>query len=261
MNLTTQTKWLVAAAILVTFSTILSACSTGGDSENQQSGSDLVDTGQSSPSGSASTSTPVRPESTTIEENEIDPEATPQPGAPANVRVPTDEVTVDSLTLTLSVQPARRMVTSNTSPSAATPQPQQGQNSEGAAAQQELVLGVQTQQISKNLDSSQSPPPDPKDEQGDYIRNVAIQVTDSTTGQVVPYLLISLDILKDGRPVRYDQGLVPAVPQGESVERMHYTNNVAFPGKGRYQLFVRIQPSPLLGNGSPPSTQFEVIIE
>jgi len=149
------------------------------------------------------------------------------------------------------------------SPGAATPQSQQGQNNQnqGGAAAQEMVLGAQTQQINKNFDPSQGPPPDPKDGQGDYVRNVTLQVKDKSTGQVVPYLLVSVDILKDGRPVQYDQALLPAVPQGESVEHMHYTNNVVFPGKGRYQLFVRIQPSPVLGNNAPPSTQFEVIVE
>ena len=46
------------------------------------------------------------------------------------------------------------------------------------------MLGLQTQQINKNLDAAQGPPPDPKDDQGDYIRNVSIQVTDNATGQV-----------------------------------------------------------------------------
>ena len=131
MNLATQKTWLVAAVFLAAFTVLFTACSPGGDSENQQSGSNLVDTGQSQSSNSASTSTPSRPPTTTSEVDDLDPEATAQPGAPANVRVPTSEVTLDSLTIALSVQAARRMVAGNTSSIAPTAQPQQQQNNQG----------------------------------------------------------------------------------------------------------------------------------
>lgn len=263
MKLAAQRSRLVAALTLMMLSAILTACPAAGSSGNQQSGSSLVDTRQSQSGGSASATAPSRTAPSIPGGDEAEPATTPPSGAPANVRVSASEVTLENLTLTISVQTARRMIVGSAAPGAPTPQAQQGQGNQGQGgpAQQEMVLGSQTQQIGKNLDAAQGPPPDPKDGQGDYIRNVSIQVKDRSTGQVIPYLAVSMDILRDGRPVQYDQALVPAIPQGGNAGQMHYTNNVAFPGKGRYQLFVRIQPSPVLGNSAPPSIQFEVAIE
>ena len=260
MKLAVHKSQMIASAIVAALSIVLAACSFGGSSEEQKPSSSLVDTGQSQPTTPGATAAATRMPAATAKETLGT--ATPQSGAPANIRVPTTEATVGNLTLTLSVAQARRMVAGTAASGTPTPQSQQGGNQgQGGLAQQEMILGDQTQRVNKNLDPSQGPPPDPKDGQGDYIRNVTIQVKDSSTGQVVPYLIVSMDLLRDGRPVQYDQALLASVPQGESVEQLHYTNNVAFPGKGRYQLFVRIQPSPVLGNTAPPSTQFEVIIE
>ncbi len=263
MKLAVYNSQMIAAATLAVLSIALAACSFGGSSNEQKPSSSLVDTGQSQPTTPGATAAATRMPAATAEK--IPGAATHQSGTPANIRVPTTEATVGNLTMTLSVAQARRMVVGAAAASGtSTPQSQQGQGGnqrQGGPAQQEMILGDQTQQVNKNLDPSQGPPPDPKDGQGDYIRNVTIQVKDNSTGQVVPYLIVSMDLLRDGRPVQYDQALLASVPQGESVEQLHYTNNVAFPGKGRYQLFVRIQPSPVLGNSAPPSTQFEVIIE
>ena len=124
-----------------------------------------------------------------------------------------------------------------------------------------MVLGTQPQKITHNLDAAQGPPPDPKDGQGDYIRHVDIQVKDNNTGQIVPYLAVTMDVLRDGRPIQYDQALLPQMPVGGQPDQMHYGNNVAFPGKGRYQLFVRMPSNPQLGDNTPPYAQFDVTIQ
>jgi hypothetical protein len=250
---------LAEAAGLLAIALSLTACGAGGgNSNNSQSNSSLVDTGQAqngTPSATAKGSTSGSGSSGVAT-------ATAGPGS-ANVKISANQATLGNLTLTLSVETAHRMVTPNspTAASAPTPQGQQSQGNQGGAAVQDMVLGSQTQQISKNLDASQGPPPDPKEAQGDFIRHVAVQVKDKNTGQVVPYLLVSVDLLRDGRPIQYDQPLVAMVPVGGSADQMHYGNNIAFPGKGNYQLFVRIAPSPLLGNNAPPTAQFDVSIE
>ncbi len=253
--LETVKRRMAGAVVLLALSTTLAACGIGGGSGGQGN-SQLVDTGVSQSTGSGSgTATPTR-----SSQSRADPTGTPGPSAPANVKVSANEVTMGNLVLTISVNQARRMVVENAAPAAPTAQTQ-GAQGQGAAAQQEMVLGVQSQRINKNLDSAQGPPPDPKDGQGDYIRHVDIQVKDKNTGQVVPYLAVTMDILRDGRPLQYDLGLVPEIQVGGTPDQMHYGNNVAFPGKGRYQLFVRMPSNPLLGNGAPPYAQFDVTIE
>ncbi len=248
---------LAEAAGLLAMALALTACGSGGGSSNSgQSNSSLVDTGQAQ-NGTPSAATKTANTRSTATDAAT---ATPGPGA-ANVKLSSNQATLGNLALTLSVDTAHRMVTPNAPAAAPTPQGQQGNQNQGGPAAQDMVLGSQTQQISKNLDASQGPPPDPKEAQGDFIRHVAIQVKDKNTGQVVPYLVISVDLLRDGRPVQYDQPLVAMVPAGGSADQMHYGNNMAFPGKGNYQLFVRIAPSALIGNSAPPTAQFDVSIE
>lgn len=246
---------IAGAIALLAVSAVLTACAAGGGSENQQSSSPLVDTGQSSQSATPGADTGTSP---TRDAATVAPSETAVPGTGANVRISPQEVTQDNLTITMSVGTAVRMVAASPPSAGPTPQGQQGQ---GGGAQTMVVVGGQTQGISKNLDASQGPPPDPKEATGDYIRHVAVVVKDKSTEQVVPYLSVSTDLLRDGRPVQYDQPLLAMVPTGGSADQLHYGNNVAFPGKGRYQLFVRIGASPALGNSAPPAAQFEVTIE
>lgn len=243
---------------LLAISIAMTACGAGGGSDTQQTNSPLVDTGQSQSGASgAATTAPNPPEDRTGGAGTTET-ATPAPGGSANIKVSPASATLDNLTLAITVGPARRMNTAASPAAGPTPQGQQGQ---GGAAQQEVVLGDRTQGVNKNLDAAQGPPPDPKEATGDFIRHVDIQVKDKATGQVVPYLAVSMDILRDGRPVQYDQALLPMVPAEGASDQMHYGNNVAFPGKGRYQLFVRIPANPMLGSNNPPSAQFEVTIE
>lgn len=248
---------IASTIALLAVSAVLTACAAGGGSENQQSNSPLVDTGQSSqpsPSGDGASPTSNRESATEA------PSATAAPGS-ANVRISPEEITQENLTISMAVVPAARMVGASAPSTGPTPQGQQGSQGQGGAAQTMVTVGGQTQGISKNLDAAQGPPPDPKEATGDYIRHITVVVKDESTGQVVPYLNVSMDLLRDGRPVQYDQPLLAMVPAGGSADQLHYGNNVAFPGKGRYQLFVRIGASPALGDNAPPAAQFGVTIE
>ncbi len=256
MMLTAARARVVSAVAFLALSATLSACSLGGGSGGQ-SNSPLVDTGQSQ-SGGAGTATP----SSEVQSGRTTGRAgaatsTPTAGGPANVKVSPSDVTVGNLTITISVEQAHRMVPVGSSPGAPTAQPQ----GQGAAVAQDLVLGDQMLRVAKNLDAAQAAPPDPKDGQGDYIRHVKVQVKEKSTGQVVPYLDVTMDVLRDGRPVLYDVALVPMVPAGGKPDEVNYGNNVAFPGKGRYQLFVRMPGNPMLGGNNPPYAQFELTIE
>lgn len=242
----------IAALVL---SVTLSACSLGGGG-GQQGGSSLIDTGQpQSDTPSEATTTPERAAS-----GRAAPTGTPGPSGPANVKIASNQVESGNLILTIEVGAARRMFAEGSPQSAPTPQGQNPQG-QGGPAQQEMVLGGQMMHVSNNLDAAQAPPPDPKESTGDFIRHAAVQVKDKDTGQVVPYLAVTMDILKDGRPVEDDIGLVPMVPVGGGPDQLHYGNNVAFPGKGRYQLFVRMPGNPMLGNNAAPYAQFDVTIE
>lgn len=53
---------------------------------------------------------------------------------------------------------------------------------------------------------------------------------------------------------------MPMARPGEVVAHMHYGNNVKFPGRGEYQVFVRMEPSPLLVSGSTGVAQFSTSI-
>ena len=118
------------------------------------------------------------------------------------------------------------------------------------------VVGGNMIKVTNNFDSSQNPPAD--SDKGEMLRQVSIQIKDKTTGQIVPYLLVSMDVLRDGKPVLSDQGLVPLVPADGNVNQLRYGNNIRFPRKGNYQIFVRTQSSPLLGPDVPPIAQFNV---
>ncbi len=86
---------------------------------------------------------------------------------------------------------------------------------------------------------------------------------DKASGEILPYAEVTMDILRNGRPVLYDQALVPSVAVNDETvpAGLHYGNNVALPGKGNYQLFVRVAPNPFLGDSAPPAAQFNVTFE
>jgi hypothetical protein len=41
---------------------------------------------------------------------------------------------------------------------------------------------------------------------------------------------------------------------------LYYGNNVRFPQKGSYQVFVRMQRNPLIGADQPPAAQFNLVL-
>jgi hypothetical protein len=120
------------------------------------------------------------------------------------------------------------------------------------------VLGGSTLKVTNNFDQSQSPP---ADQPLEILRHVAVQIKEKDSGQIVPNVTATMDLLRDGRPVLQDQPLVPMVPAGGGVAQMHYGNNIKIPGKGEYQVFVRMEPSPLLGSDSGGVVQFNLSVK
>lgn len=172
-----------------------------------------------------------------------------------NINISPQEVTMGNIVLTLSVQPAQAVFEPGRAPSSGnegdgqkTPIPQRGF----------VVLGGSTLRITNNFDAAQNPPADSPKE---LLRHVGVQIRDQASGQLIPYAVVSMDLLREGRATLQDQALVPMLQNGMDVSQMHYGNNVKFPGNGEYQVFVRMEPSPLLGPGSMGVAQFNVSIK
>jgi uncharacterized protein involved in high-affinity Fe2+ transport len=89
---------------------------------------------------------------------------------------------------------------------------------------------------------------------------VAVQVRTSDTGQTVPYLGVSVDLLLDGHPIAFGQSVVPMVAQDADSPHLYYGNNVRLTQRGTYQLFVRLSRSALLGKDQSPTAQFNVLV-
>lgn len=178
-------------------------------------------------------------------------EASGQAGA-TNVAVSPGEVAVGNAVLTFAVQPAQAAY----DPAAQGSAPADG---DGQQRQPEAkgyaVLGGAALKVTNNFDPAQRAPADQPQE---IIRHLALQVKDKESGQIIPHVEVTLDLLREGRSVLQDQPLVPMVETGGGVAQLHYGNNVKFPGKGEYQVFVRMRPSPLLGQAGV--AQFNVSI-
>ncbi|TAK34852.1 MAG: hypothetical protein EPO21_08220 [Chloroflexota bacterium] len=182
-----------------------------------------------------------------------------------NATITPATVTVGNVSMVLTVDtaqymfdPAKQSDSSEDSDTSSSSK-QSSNNKKTADAKGSAVVGGSMIRITNNFDPSQNPPSD--SDKGQMLRHVAVQVKDKTTGQVVPYLLVSMDILRDGKPVLADQGLAPLVPADGNVNQLRYGNNVQFPRKGNYQVFIRTQSSPLLGAEVPPIAQFNVIFQ
>ena len=67
-------------------------------------------------------------------------------------------------------------------------------------------------------------------------------------------------MLLDGRPVISNVALEPMVAAESSSPEMYYGNNLKLTQRGTYQVFVRVQPSALLGNAPPPTAQSTVVV-
>jgi hypothetical protein len=183
----------------------------------------------------------------------------------ANVQVSPATVPVGNVTLTLNFEAARHMedqtrmmaVNAQAQPAAtqaAAPQPTVagGPPSQGAVVLSDML------HVTNNLDPSQ---PIPADSAQSIIRQAVVQVMASDTHQLVPYLNVTMDLLLDGHPVAYGQSLVPMVAQDASGERVYYGNNVRLPNRGTFQVFVRLDRTPLLGQDAPPAAQFNLDVQ
>jgi hypothetical protein len=135
-----------------------------------------------------------------------------------------------------------------------TPQSSAGNGSQSASSSVFVggMLGV-----TNNIDPSQPPPPDAPTS---IVRHVIVHVKTKSDGQPIPYLNVTMDLLLDGHPVLYDQALEPMTAAEKSTVQYYYGNNVKFPQPGTYQVFIRVQPNPILGNNPPRAAQFEVIL-
>jgi hypothetical protein len=187
----------------------------------------------------------------------VNPEAVDVAGA----RIEPGQTAVGDVVLNLTLTDAKPMfdaATMTATPGQEQPKPQAGKAPAGYA-----VLDGLMRKATNNIDASQKASADPTDGKGPLLRHVVLTMKKKSTGDLLPYAEVTMDLLRNGRPVLYDQALVPSVavndeglPQG-----LHYGNNVAFPGKGNYQFFVRVAPNPFLGSNAPPAAQFNVTFE
>jgi uncharacterized protein involved in high-affinity Fe2+ transport len=100
--------------------------------------------------------------------------------------------------------------------------------------------------------------PIPDDDLQSMLRHINVQIRD-TGGEAIPYLSPSLDILLDGHPVIANVPLAPMVA-ADGEPQLHYGNNVKLMKRGTYQMFVRVQASPMLGKDPPPTAEFNVSV-
>jgi hypothetical protein len=188
------------------------------------------------------------------------PSTTSNPGVSANASITPREVTVAGVTLDLSLDPARHMFDGAATTSALgvpqqpTPQSSAGNGSSSAVS---AVFAGGMVGVTNNIDPSQPPPADSAES---IVRHVVVHVKTKTDGQSIPYLNVTMDLLLDGHPVLYDQALEPMTTADKSSLQYYYGNNVKFPQPGTYQVFIRIQPNPILGNNPPQAAQFDVIL-
>ena len=173
----------------------------------------------------------------------------------ANVDVSPNEVTLGKIVLTFSVQPAQSVY----DPARVAYNPDGSDNQKANAhVNSYAVLGGSSLKVTNNLDPSQTPP---ADQPREILRHVALQIKEKETRMIIPHINVSLDLLLVGRPALQDQPLVPMVKTGGGIAQVQYGNNVKFPGRGEYQVFVRIEPSPLLDASSTGVAQFNVSVK
>jgi hypothetical protein len=186
--------------------------------------------------------------------------ASSTPGLTAKTSITPSEVTTENVTVDLALDPARHMfdgAPANSAPGAPQPTPQSstatGSQSASSAVFTGGMLGV-----TNNIDPSQPPPADSAEA---IVRHVVVQVKSKSTGQTIPYLNVTMDLLLDGHPVLYDQPLEAMTTADTNTPQYYYGNNVKFPQAGTYQVFIRVQPNPLLGNNPPHAAQFDVTLQ
>jgi len=111
--------------------------------------------------------------------------------------------------------------------------------------------------LSNNLDPSQ---PAPADQPQAMIRHINLQVRANDGGSPVPYLSISMDLLIDGHPVASGLPVKPMVAADSTTPQLYYGNNLKLTQRGTYQVFIRLQPTAMLGKDQPQAAQFNVVV-
>ncbi len=253
MRLAIGSKWPLGLTPVLICTLALTACGLfgGGPGSTAQSTS----TGDSASSITVDSTSEAGASGTPADAAGGTPAANATPGT-AGVDVTPKEVTVGGVTLSLSLAPARHMFGEQ---SVITPDPSQQQPQDATKTQSRgsVVFSDGMLQVANNIDSTQAPPTDSA--QG-IIRHVVVQVKTKDRGQPVPYLSLTMDVLLDGRPVIFDQGLAPMAAVDANPPQLYYGNNVKFTQRGTYQVFIRTQRNPLLGKDQPPAAQFNLTI-
>jgi len=245
VHLTKYSYRFVGGIVLLVAGLTLSACGFFGGSSPQQQ--EITVGGGSTFEGQTASPTPGGQLSSRSN-------ASGTPTAGGNIEVSPGEVALGGIVLSLWIEPAQsvydpaRVASGSTGDSA---------KKDNAQPKGYAVLGGSTLKVTNNFDQAQNPPADSERE---IVRHVAVQIKEKQSGQLIPHINVSMDLLREGRSVLQDQPLVPMVQAGGNVAQMHYGNNVKFPGKGQYQVFVRMEPSPLLGSESVGVAQFNVSI-
>lgn len=252
MRLAIGTSRVLGLTGIVLCALLLSACTAlGGQQDSQSEESSLVPVASTAQPGE----TPTATESVTPTAAVKSAATTPTPGGNATVEVSPREVTVGEVTLTMSFEPARHMF-DQAGPVSADPAQQSPDASQDQRKGSAVFAGGMLR-VTGNFDPSQSPPADSPE---GMLRHVVVQAKTKEGGQVVPYLEMTMDVLLDGRPVIFDQALVPMAAVDKEPRQPYYGNNVKFPRRGAYQVFVRMQRNPLLGGEQPQAAQFNLSI-
>ena len=180
--------------------------------------------------------------------------ATPMP--PATVDVTPPQVQVGPVTLSLALEPARHML-AQTIALASDPDPaHQAGGGDPTLNSTALVLeGLLS--LTNNLDPSQ---PAPADQPQAMFRHVNLQVRTTDGGTPVPYLNVSMDMLLDGHPVASGLPVKPMLAAESTAPQLYYGNNLKLTQRGTYQVFVRFQPTALLGKDQPQTAQFNIVV-
>jgi hypothetical protein len=185
-------------------------------------------------------------------------QASPVPAA--TTQVSPDQVPVGSVTVSLAFESPRhmedeaRIAATGAQAQSQAPQP----TPVGAPPSQGAIVLSDMLHVTNNLDPTQ---PAPLDSAQSVIRQAVVQVMTSESHQAIPYLNVTMDLLLDGHPVTYGQTLVPIATQDASGERLYYGNNIRLPDRGTFQVFVRMNRTPLLGQDAPPAAQFNLVVQ
>lgn len=175
---------------------------------------------------------------------------------PATVDVSPAQVPVGAVTLSMSIEPARHML-AQTVVMTSDPDPTHQVNAGDSAPTSTALVLDGLLSLTNNLDPSQ---PAPADLPQAMIRHVNLQVRTADGGIPVPYLSVSMDLLLDGHPITSGLAVKPMVAAESTTPQLYYGNNVKLTQRGLYQVFIRLQPSALLGKDQPQAAQFNVLV-